>query len=96
MKVRIKSRIFALISAAVLLLQAAYVGAAALPNGDNGSYTAADASSQPTYLNYLKTVENTYPEGSFAAENQNAELRQGHTDTAHVRVSTAVLYSVKL
>lgn len=96
MKVRIKSRIFALISAAVLLLQAAYVGAAALPNGDNGSYIAADASSQPTYLNYLKTVENTYPEGSFAAENQNAELRQGQTHTAYVRVSTAGLYALKL
>ena len=96
MRVRIKSRIFVLISAAVLLSQAAYVGAADLPNGNSGSYTAADASSQPAYLNYLKTVENTYPEGSFAAENQSAELRQGQTHTAYVRVSAAGLYAVKL
>lgn len=101
MMVKIGNKISALIAAAVMLLQALPLCAAEAQNtadlnSEISDYSADSSSSQLTFPNYLKTVENIYPVGSYAAENQNAELNQGNSFTTRVVAENAGLYALKL
>ena len=101
MMVKIGNKISALIFAAVMLLQALPLCAAEAQNtadlnSEISDFSADSSSSQLTFPNYLKAVENIYPVGSYAAENQNAELKQGNSITARVVAKNAGLYALKL